>query len=194
MSAPDALVREQSAGRSSTRLHAPPGGHSSMGTSFSWGADDAPMPSRRGGRSHGLPGELGQASSGGWTGAGQEPQTPTQDAFRQLSSSAHIAAEAGMTGMPSYDTSPNTLNAKGFGDTGSSCVRLHAPAGGANAMGSSFAWSEENVQPPPTPNRPKDAYAEHMRAQNGSGLPQSASSQQFSVGSQVQKYDLNPKI
>lgn len=51
-------------------------------------------------------------------------------------------------------------------------------------MGSSFGWGEEN-QAPATPNRPKDAYAEHMLAQAGSGVSPSASSQQFAVGSQV---------
>jgi hypothetical protein len=31
----------------STRLHAPPGGHSSMGSGFSWGPDPAPAPRGR---------------------------------------------------------------------------------------------------------------------------------------------------
>jgi len=36
------LIHDHSSGRSSTRLHAPPGGNNSMGTSFGWG-DAAPV-------------------------------------------------------------------------------------------------------------------------------------------------------
>jgi len=36
------LIHDHSSGRSSTRLHAPPGGKNTMGTSFGWG-DAAPV-------------------------------------------------------------------------------------------------------------------------------------------------------
>ena len=39
------LIHDHSTGRSSTRLHAPPGGGNQMGTSFGW--SDAPAPVRR---------------------------------------------------------------------------------------------------------------------------------------------------
>jgi hypothetical protein len=154
-----------------------------MGTSFSWGADVEPMPSRGGGCARpGPPADVGQVGGGGWTyQSGREP--PQEVAFLQRST-AQIAAEAGLNAAPSYGASPNAMATRGFGDTGSSSVRLHAPAGGANAMGSSFGWGEENMAPA-TPSRPKDAYAEHMLAQAGAGVSQSASSQQFAVGSQV---------
>ena len=42
------LIHDQSAGRSSTRLHAPPGGHSSLGTSFSWDLQEDSVPMRSG--------------------------------------------------------------------------------------------------------------------------------------------------
>jgi hypothetical protein len=195
--ATDGFVHEQSAGRSSTRLHAPPGGHSSMGTSFSWGADEAPVPSRRGGRGLATvtatgqqpPADFGQVGSGGWSYAGREQPHPghMQDAPSHFSSSAHMSAEAGL--KPAYQASgEDALGSRGFGDTGSSCVRLHAPAGGGNSMGNSFGWTDDNAAPPLTPTRPKDAYAEHMRSQNGSGTPQSASSQNFGVGSQVRTH------
>ena len=34
----------------------------------------------------------------------------------------------------------------GFGDTGQSCVKIHEPAGGRSAMGTSFGWSNEDAR------------------------------------------------
>jgi len=79
-------------------------------------------------------------------------------------SSAQWAAEGGLQAEERTPTS-------GFGDSGSSCVRLHAPAGGRNAMGTGFSWGEEPVSP--------------RSARGKAQLPQTAVSQSLGVGSQV---------
>lgn len=33
----------------------------------------------------------------------------------------------------------------GFGDSGQSCVKIHEPAGGRSAMGTSFGWSSDDA-------------------------------------------------
>jgi len=40
------LIHDHSSDHISTRLHAPPGGHSSMGSSFGWGAEEPAAPRR----------------------------------------------------------------------------------------------------------------------------------------------------
>uniref|UniRef100_A0A6U5Z1R8 Uncharacterized protein n=1 Tax=Guillardia theta TaxID=55529 RepID=A0A6U5Z1R8_GUITH len=115
------LIHDHSSGRSSTRLHAPPGGASSI--SFGWGQEnEPPRVAMSPPKSIATPPKAVQAAS---------PQ-PTES--------------------PGEDR-------KGFGDTGHSCVRLHAPAGGSNALGTSFAWAEPEGKAPPQP-------AEHVHKQS----------------------------
>ncbi len=102
-------------------------------------------------------------------------QAPPSEYSPQMSS-AQWAAEGGLQAEERTPTS-------GFGDSGSSCVRLHAPAGGRNAMGTGFSWGEDPVSSRSAPG--KDAYAEHMRNNSQVQLPQTAVSQSLGVGSQV---------
>jgi len=217
------LIHDQSAGRSSTRLHAPPGGHSSMGTGFGWvgprspptrprlptlahvsqrrarpaapiiclrarrhgvraeparayaQGDDAPPPPARGGRA-GMQQHTQQAGAV-YSAQSYREQAP-QSEYSPPMSSAQWAAESGLQAEERTPT-------KGFGDTGSSCIRLHAPAGGRNAMGTGFSWGDDGAAPAPSPGRGRDAYAEHMRNNSHAQPPQTAASQRFGVGSQV---------
>lgn len=150
------LIHDQSLGRSSTRLHAPPGGHSSLGTSFSWGVQEDSVSVRNG-----------------------------RAGFQQQQSIMSPAQPIDMQdAVPRQAPPPTTPGSRGFGDTGGSSIRLHASPGGSNAMGSGFSWSDEPVGPKER-RRSADAYAEYMTEQKGMGLPQTARSMELQVGSQV---------
>jgi len=169
------LIHDQSAGRSSTRLHAPPGGHSTI--SIGWGAEPAP---RRVAAAQ-LQSSQGPVYSAG--GAYQPApaygrEHAPSDYAPPVSSAQHAAEKGLQPASPAYDN-------RGFGDSGASSVRVRAPAGGRNSMGSGFGWSDEAPVEPNTPGRAKDAYAEHMHSQKGDGPPATAASMSFGVGSQV---------
>lgn len=104
------LIHDHSTGRSSTRLHAPPGGKNSMGTGFGW-ADPEPVCSVK-------------------PAPAPVSESPCKQNVQNISERSSPAS------------------GRGFGDTGSSSIRLHAPSGGANSMGTSFGWDEPQLARP----------------------------------------------
>jgi len=157
-----------------------------MGTGFGWGTDEA-QPAR-GGRS-GATQQTTQVGAVFSSGGSYQP-SPTHGREQVLHSeyspplsSAQFAAESGLQGGSPYGDRDNT---RGFGDTGHSCIRLHAPAGGGNAMGNGFGWGDEPAVPlSARSGRSQDAYASHMAAQNAGPGQMTSASMGFQVGSQV---------
>jgi len=147
------LIHDHSSGRSSTRLHAPPGGHSSMGSSFGWGAEEPAAPVR--GRATSV-----YVSPIKMAAAPQAYSSPQQQPQHFQQSSAAI-------GSPYGETQGNS----GFGDTGHSSIRLHAPSGGNNSMGSSFGW-DEGAQAPRSspPSRMQVSFCSHLSSCFAFGL------------------------
>eukprot|EP00277_Geminigera_cryophila_P008052 CAMPEP_0179433830 /NCGR_PEP_ID=MMETSP0799-20121207/18173_1 /TAXON_ID=46947 /ORGANISM="Geminigera cryophila, Strain CCMP2564" /LENGTH=275 /DNA_ID=CAMNT_0021212059 /DNA_START=237 /DNA_END=1064 /DNA_ORIENTATION=+ len=83
----------------------------------------------------------------------------------------HFQQSSAAIGSPYGETQGNS----GFGDTGHSSIRLHAPSGGNNSMGSSFGWDEGAQAPRSSPP---------SRMQEQAGV-QTSSSMKLAIGSQV---------
>eukprot|EP00918_Siedleckia_nematoides_P069791 GHVU01152178.1.p1 GENE.GHVU01152178.1~~GHVU01152178.1.p1 ORF type:complete len:325 (+),score=49.67 GHVU01152178.1:56-1030(+) len=138
------LIHDHSTGRSSTRLHAPPGGQSSMGTSFGWDTAEPVAPERR-----------GRAGAGG-NGHGESPIKMAQQAFSP--------------------PPPAMQQPTGFGDTGSSSIRMSGARG--NAMGSSYGWDVPQGQTPSRSSPPSRNLEPRSNVQT-------ASSSKLGVGTSV---------
>ena len=81
------LIHDQSAGRSSTRLHAPPGGRSAMGSSFAWGPEEsAPLRFGRGS----TPQSLRHLAGSGVFSVGDHAEPPATAVTSPLSAVAGV--------------------------------------------------------------------------------------------------------
>ena len=126
------LIHNHADGRSSTRLHAPPGGKSSMGTSFGW-ADEAPAPA---------PQQQRRNPNASSFDAPAEPQR----VFVRKNKNEFVDSRIGAGVVAANENANNNAapadgpSKAGFGDTGASCVRINNAPGGKNAMGTSFGW------------------------------------------------------
>mmetsp|Transcript_31105 Transcript_31105/g.70015 ORF Transcript_31105/g.70015 Transcript_31105/m.70015 type:complete len:121 (-) Transcript_31105:135-497(-) len=112
------LIHDHSTGRSSTRLHAPPGGGNAMGTSFGWGDDTAPAPIKK---------RDPNASSLGEPAPSARPPRKGEFVDSRIGSGVENKAT-------------NMQPSKGFGDTGASSVRVHHAPGGKSS-GNILSWS-----------------------------------------------------
>eukprot|EP00285_Hemiselmis_virescens_P001946 CAMPEP_0173416414 /NCGR_PEP_ID=MMETSP1356-20130122/85379_1 /TAXON_ID=77927 ORGANISM="Hemiselmis virescens, Strain PCC157" /NCGR_SAMPLE_ID=MMETSP1356 /ASSEMBLY_ACC=CAM_ASM_000847 /LENGTH=155 /DNA_ID=CAMNT_0014378721 /DNA_START=457 /DNA_END=924 /DNA_ORIENTATION=- len=148
------LIHDASGGRSSTRLHAPPGGKSSMGTSFSW-AEEAPAPrqlNRRDPNASSIFGgdeaprsnrvmppnkkefvdnRIGAGIS--QNGSNENNNAPQQQHNQQQQQQMQQKPHAGDVG--------STGSRVGFGDTGASSVRVHHAPGGASSGNFIGGWN-----------------------------------------------------
>eukprot|EP00286_Rhodomonas_abbreviata_P012758 CAMPEP_0181325256 /NCGR_PEP_ID=MMETSP1101-20121128/20820_1 /TAXON_ID=46948 /ORGANISM="Rhodomonas abbreviata, Strain Caron Lab Isolate" /LENGTH=132 /DNA_ID=CAMNT_0023433535 /DNA_START=157 /DNA_END=555 /DNA_ORIENTATION=+ len=125
------LIHDQSSGRSSTRLHAPPGGGNAMGTSFGWG-DDAPAPSA---------GRAQVRNPNPVSNDAPANPAPAPRARKGEFVDSRIGAHAAPP-VNNENVGPGAQagSAKGFGDTGASSVKVHHAPGGKSS-GNILSWS-----------------------------------------------------
>ena len=128
------LIHDSSSGRSSTKIHAPPGGKSSMGTSFGW-AEEAPAPQQQ--QRH------NQVGSQVFGNDNQSNAAPERTFVRQGSKKEFVDSRIGAHSAPTNENSNRNApqaNAGGFGDTGKSSVKINNAPGGKSS-GNILSWN-----------------------------------------------------
>jgi hypothetical protein len=129
------LIHDSSSGRSSTRLHAPPGGKSSMGTSFGW-AEEAPAPQQQ--QRHNQMGSQVFGNDSHSNAAPDAERTFVRKNKKEFVDS-RIGAHSAPTNENSNRNAQQQSNAGGFGDTGKSSVKINNAPGGKSS-GNILSW------------------------------------------------------
>ncbi|KAJ1475296.1 hypothetical protein T484DRAFT_1828967 [Baffinella frigidus] len=134
------LHNDISSGRSSTRLHAPPGGKSSMGTSFGW-AEEAPKAPQQQNRNN----MAGSQVFGNDTSANAAPERTfvrqNKKEFVDSRIGAHSANEnSNRNQQGQQQQQQQQAPCGGFGDTGRSAVRINNAPGGKSS-GNILSWN-----------------------------------------------------
>lgn len=134
-----------------------------MGSSFGWSAEEPAAPRRS---------VAPQAAYQSPIKMAPAPQTYSSP--QQQQQPQHFQQGSNPIGSPYGDDRGNN---GGFGDTGHSSIRLHAPSGGNNSMGTSFGWAgSEGAQARSSPP---------SRSQDSQAGVQTSSSMKLAIGSQV---------
>uniref|UniRef100_A0A6T8GG47 Microtubule-associated protein Jupiter n=1 Tax=Hemiselmis andersenii TaxID=464988 RepID=A0A6T8GG47_HEMAN len=137
------LIHDHSSGRSSTRLHAPPGGQNSMGTSFGW-SDEPAAPARQINRRD-------PNASSVFGGDAPAPNVVQQRRNKHEFVDNRIGAGIENKNAPQQpqqqqpaaqkDNVGTTSSRIGFGDTGASSVKVHHAPGGASSGNIIGGWN-----------------------------------------------------
>jgi hypothetical protein len=116
-----------------------------MGTSFGWGDEPAAPVSR--------------AANNGYNESPIKMAPNPAHAYSSPQKQHQFEQSSSAIGSP---YGQDRANNAGFGDTGNSSIRLHAPSGGGNAMGTSFGWDgaagggSPSVSTPSSRNQTRD--------------------------------------
>lgn len=117
-----------------------------MGTSFGWGDEPAAPVSSR-------------AANNGYNESPIKMAPNPAHAYSSPQKQHQFEQSSSAIGSP---YGQDRANNAGFGDTGNSSIRLHAPSGGGNAMGTSFGWDgaagggSPSVSTPSSRNQTRD--------------------------------------
>lgn len=141
-----------------------------MGTSFGWGPEEPSAPVGRG---------RTQAGNNGYTDSPIKMAPNAAQIYSSPQKQHQFEQSSAAISSPYGQDRPNN---QGFGDTGNSSIRLHAPSGGGNAMGTSFGWDGPGGGGSPSVSTPSSRN--QTRDQPRVGV-QTSSSMKLDVGTHV---------